>query len=128
MSRRTATTIRPRRAERGLALVIALFVMAVLLMVSSTAMLIGGSDMRATRNYRRVSQARLAAESGIAHAVQTVNATGVFNFNNEVVGQWGTIFGAGSKTFAPVSGFTYTVAALQDPASLQNNGWFRSTA
>src|SRR5262245_33569048 len=127
---RSIPTIRRRRAERGMALVIALFVMAVLLMVSGTAMLIGGSDLRATRNYRRISQARFAAESAISHAVQRVNTNGTVHFKNEIVDGWSALFGAGSKTFAPISGFTYTVAAIQDPnAGLQATmGWLRSTA
>jgi len=106
---------------------IALFTVAVLLMTAGTALLVGSSDARATRNYRGASQVHYVAESGIAHALQVVNAPGVVNFQNEIVNQWTTLFGTGARQFTPIPGYTYTVSAVVDGADPANWGRFIST-
>ena len=47
------------------------------------------------------SQAHFVAESGISRAVQTINAIGCVNYQNEIVNNWSTMWGNGSKTFDP---------------------------
>ena len=44
-----------RHGQEGIALPVALFTMAALLMVATTALLVGSSGVRATRNYRGAS-------------------------------------------------------------------------
>src|SRR5213592_3423489 len=118
----------PRPAESGIALVLALFAMTTLLVVAASALLVGSADIRATRNYREASQVHFVAESAIAHAMQVVNGPGVVNFQNDVVTPWGTLFGTGARTFAPVGGYTYTVSSSIDPADVVNAGRFVATA
>lgn len=125
---RTKTPVRRRRGERGLALVIALFSMAVLLMMAGSSLLVGGTELRATRNYRRAGQVRFAAEAGISHVVQVVNGPGILHFQNDVVSPWSTVFGTGSRNFAALNGFTYSVSAVADPADPSQRGWFVSRA
>src|SRR5262249_28335720 len=117
--------------ERGMALAIVLFAIALLSLVLASGLQVGASDARATRSYRRTTQIHFVAESGILHAVQVANRSagiGVENFQNDVVNNWGTIWSPGTKTFSPVPGYTYTVLALPNNADPGNSGWFRATA
>lgn len=116
-----------REGQEGIALVMGLMGIAILLMVASSALMVGGSSIRATRNYRSASQAHFVAESGISHALQVIDGPGVIHFQNDVVNNWAAMFGTASKTFAPLGGFTYTVsvAAGANPA---NNGRIVATA
>jgi len=122
----------PRRATRpadsGMAFVLALFALTTIAMAATSALLVASSDIRATRNYREASQVHFVAESAIAHAMQVVNGPGVVNFQNDVVTPWGTLFGTGARTFAPVGGYTYTVSSSIDPADVVNAGRFVATA
>src|SRR5438094_880902 len=116
-----------RPAESGMALVLAMFALTTIVVASTSALLIASADIRATRNYRQASQVHFAAESAIAHALQVVNGPGVVNFQNDVVGNWGTLFGTGTRSFGPVAGYAYTVSAAADPADVVNAGRFVAT-
>jgi hypothetical protein len=111
-----------------MAMAIALFAMSTLLLAATSALLVGTADIRATRNYRGSSQVHFVAESGVQHALQVVNGVGVVNFENEVVDQWGAVFGADAKPFAPAAGYTYAVTAISDPVNPANLGRFRVVA
>ena len=102
---------RARNDEAGVALVFAVFGVAALGLVVASALLVGSSDIRASRNYRGASQIHFVAESGISEAVQAINSLGVINFQNEIANQWGTLFGTGTKGFGPFAGFSYAVSA-----------------
>src|SRR3989449_3011505 len=112
---------RRRPSEAGIAMAISLFTLMVFIVVCATSTLIAGSDIRATRDARGGSQAHFVAESAIGEGLQRVNAAGVVNFQNDVVGQWATTWGSSSPhSFGPVSGYTYTltaVASATDPTS-----------
>jgi Tfp pilus assembly protein PilX len=56
------------RQERGVALVIALFLMAALSVVSASLMFLSQTETYASMNYRMMSQARYAAEGGVNKA------------------------------------------------------------
>jgi len=130
MSSQSRTPSRHDR-ERGMALAITLFGIALLSLVLAASLLVGSSDARATRSYRRTTQIHFVAESAILHAVQVANRSagiGVENFQNDVVNQWGTIWSPSTQTFSALPGFTYTVVALQNPANPSGQGWFRATA
>src|SRR6266404_9406923 len=122
----------PRRATRpadsGMAFVLALFALTTIAMALTSALLVASADIRATRNYREASQVHFVAESGISHAMQVVNGVGVVNFQNDIANRWGTLFGTGTRTFAPVAGYTYTVTASADLNDPAGHGWFVSTA
>jgi len=118
----------PRPNERGLALALALFTLAVTMLVAAGGFLVGSADIRATRNYRGASQAHYVAESAILQATQVTNQTGVLNFQNEVVTVWGTLFGTGPRAFAPLPGYSYTVSAVVDALDPMNAGRFVAIA
>ena len=114
--------------ERGIALAIALFGIALLSLVLAASLLVGASDARATRAYRRTTQVHLAAEAGILHAVQVANRAagiGVANYQNDVYNNWATLWTPSTKTFLPLSGVSYAVVAGSGTA---NGGYFQSTA
>ncbi len=114
-----------------MALAISLFAIALLSLVLGASLLIGSSDARATRNYRRTTQIHFVAESGILHAIQAANqgaGIGIVNFQSDVVNNWGTVWTPSAKTFAALSGFTYSVQALQNAADPANSGFFKATA
>src|SRR5213076_2848765 len=111
----------------GMALALAMFALTTIVVASTSALLVASADIRATRNYRQASQVHFAAESAIAHAVQVVNGPGVVNFQNDVVSNWATLFGTGTRSF-PVAGYAYTVSSTADPADVVNSGRFVATA
>jgi hypothetical protein len=93
-----------RRRERGIALVFAVFTIAALLVAITGALVTSSANSKAAVNYRQASQTHFVAESGISHALQTMNSIGVVNYNNEIVSNWGTMFGTGAKTFSALPG------------------------
>ena len=107
---------------------IALFTLMVFIVLAATSSLIASSDVRATRDARGGSQAHFVAEAAIAEALQRVNAPGVVNFQNDVVGQWAGVWGAGTHTFGPVSGCTYTVTPVASATDPTNAGRLIATA
>jgi hypothetical protein len=117
-----------RSAERGIAMVVALFVLALLTVVAATSSLIGTTDVRATRNYRGASQAHFVAESAIAEAVQRINAVGVVNYQNDVANHWSTLWGATTHQFPAASGYTYKVTTTPTPGNTANAASITATA
>ena len=107
---------------------IALFTLMVFIVLAATSSLIASSDVRATRDARGGSQAHFVAEAAIAEGLQRVNAAGVVNFQNDVVGQWAGLWGAGTHTFGPVSGCTYTVTPVASATDPTNAGRLIATA
>ena len=127
------TSTRTRRSARhpreaGLALAASLFVLAMLLLITASSVMIGSTNVLATRNFRGAARAHFVAESAIMDALQTFNGPGVINFQNDVVGLWPTSYGAGSRAFAPLPGFTYTVTATATPGNPAGAGRFIATA
>ncbi len=117
-----------RRGQKGIALPVALFTMSALLAVAASSLIVGSAGIRATRSYRGAAQVHLAAESGLSEALQVINGPGVINFQNDVVNQWGTIYGTQVRSFAPLSGFTYFVQQPQPGANPTNSGRLIATA
>ena len=126
MTTHRGTPSRPR--EAGFALAVALFAMGTLLLLVASALLIGTANVEATRNFRGAIQVHFVAESAISEALQVANGPGVVNFQNDVVGQWATAFGSGGHAFAPIAGFTYSVAPAASAGSPANAGRFVATA
>jgi len=123
-----AARVPRRRRQAGLALAASLFVLALLLLITSASVLIGSTNVLATRNFRGAARAHFVAESAIMDALQTFNGPGVVNFQNDVVGLWGTSYGTGQRGFAPLPGFTYTVSAAASGANPSGAGRFVATA
>jgi hypothetical protein len=108
--------------------VFALVVMTALVALAAAGLQAGNNDIQATRNYRGAAQVHYVAESAIAQALQVVNGPGVVHFGNEIVAQWGALFGNGSRNFAPLPGFVYTVAPFVNLANPAGSGRFVATA
>jgi len=117
-----------RRNQRGAAMALAIFMMAVLLLAASGSFLIGSSNVRATRNYRGAGQVHMAAESGITDALQAINAVGVIDFQSEIVNQWDSFYGTNTRSFAPLPGFSYTVTPVVVAANPSAKGQLLATA
>jgi len=107
---------------------IAMFTMLVFIIVVAAGTHIAGADLVATRDARGLSQAHFVAESAIAEGLQRVNAAGVVNFQNDVVGQWAATWGGGAHGFGPVSGFSYQVTPVASATDPTNAGRLIATA
>ena len=103
--------------ERGFAMAIAIFVLAVLISVTAAALRMSQADIFAARNYRSGSQALFAAEAGINHAIMIINqggAGGVTNLQNDAVNGWSAIWGGSAKAMAQLTSYSYNVTLVQD--------------
>ncbi|TMA83638.1 MAG: hypothetical protein E6J77_13925 [Deltaproteobacteria bacterium] len=100
----------------------ALLAMMTLLLAAATSLLVGSAGMSATRNYRGAGQVHFVAESGISEALQTINGPGVINLQNDVVNQWGLLWGPSTHGFAPLSGFSYVVIPIATAGNTANAG------
>jgi hypothetical protein len=115
-----------RTRERGVALALALFAMAALLIGATGALYVGSDDIQASRNYRGAQESKYAAESGLTRALQAINAVGVINYESEVVNNWNNWLGASALDFA-LNGYTYQVTPISNAAAPLTDGWLRST-
>src|SRR6266850_2376155 len=97
---RTANHRCRRENQRGIALVVALFTLATLMLTATAGMLVTTSTGRATRNYRGSAQVRFVAESGISEALQVINGPGLVAFDANVVTPWANMYGTANKSFA----------------------------
>ena len=125
---RTAKYGSRRENQRGIALVVALFTLAMLMLAATGGMLVTTSTVRATRNYRGSAQVRFVAESGISEALQVVNGPGLVSFQTNVVAPWTNIYGTADRSFAPLSGFTYSVTPFATAGNVDNAGRLVATA
>lgn len=124
---KNATQTKNRDGERGVALALALFAMAALVVGATSALYVGSDNIQASRNYRGAAQAHFAAESALTHALQRVNAVGVINYQNEVVDEWDNWLGDDAQPFT-LDGYEYTVTPLGDATDPAERGWLRATA
>jgi hypothetical protein len=125
---KTSTKRTAHSGERGIAMALALFAMAAMMVGATSALFIGADDIEGSRNYRGAAQAHFAAESGLTHALQTINAVGVINFENEIVDHWDdNWFGSTPQSFA-LAGYQYTLTPVADATNPSEFGWIRSTA
>ena len=116
MQTHTPTKRAGRRGERGIALVFTIFAIAALLVAVTGALVTGSANSKAAANYKGASQAHFVAESGLSRAIQNINATGVIDYQNEIVNHWGSRWCNGTDgvpcnamNFAPLTGYTYLV-------------------
>jgi len=119
---------RARGRERGVALPFVLFALVALGVVSVGALMVGANDIQATRNYRGAQQIHFVAESGLTHALQDINAVGVINYKNEVVDNWQNFLGTAPRSFPGLTGYSYQVTPIQNPANPAEQGWVRAAA
>ena len=65
----------PRSGERGIALIITMFLMASLSALAVSLMFLSNTETASTRNYRTMSQARYAGEAGVHAAIDYLMST-----------------------------------------------------
>jgi hypothetical protein len=120
-----------RRRERGVTMVTAITTTAALSVLVAGGLLTSATNMQTSHNYHFSTQALYAAESGLLHAVKTVNGPGVVNYQTEVVDSWATVFGSGERAFDALTGFAYSIVPVATPwdtADPANRGTLRATA
>jgi hypothetical protein len=111
-----------------MALAIALFTLATLMLAATGGMLVTSSTVRATRNYRGSSQVRFVAESAISQALQMINGPGIVSFQANVEAPWAGTYGTAYRSFAPFAGFEYYVTPIATPGNVDNAGRLVATA
>src|SRR5262245_59711452 len=84
------------RNERGIAMAICLFVLAMLSGVTAAALSMSRADVLTSKNYRSASQGLEAAEAGIEHAVAIISNPGVINLLNDII----NVYSGGTVPFA----------------------------
>jgi len=101
------------KSERGIAMAICLFVMAMLAGLTAAALSMSRVDILTARNYRSASQGLAAAEAGVFHAMQIINQVGVLNLQNDVINVWsGGSAPFGSNPYAMQQKTSYGYRAL----------------
>src|SRR5882724_2378669 len=73
-------------------------------------------------------EVHFVAESALSEAVQRLNAVGVVDFQNDVVGRWPSTWGPVKHGFAPLPGYTYTVTPVPSAADPAGAGQLVATA
>jgi hypothetical protein len=114
--------------QRGMTLVVTLLVVFTLLSLTVASLLATTSDLKISSNYQTAMQAVLTAQAGIEHAKEAVNELGVTNnFQTEIVANWSSVFGTGTRTVVGYPLLSYSVAAVADPVDPANFMVLRST-
>ncbi len=115
--------------EKGIALALCLFLMAMLSGLTVAALTMSQSDIVRARNYESGTEGLVAAEAGVAHAVRLINQVGVVNLHNDFIQVWG-----GNAPFNPHAvnqdtAYSYSVTLVDDPYhAAGNRGLLTSTA
>jgi hypothetical protein len=108
--------------ERGFVMVATMLVLLLLLSLGAAGVVHTALDVKSTAYYDSGNQAFAAAESGVLHALGTMNAKKVTNFQTDIVNQWSTLFGQSTKSFSGYSSVQYQVALAADTASPSQKG------
>lgn len=115
--------------QSGFALVPTLLLLVLLLTLGSAAMLFSNLDLRSTSHYRTGNQAFFAAESGLVHALSTMNSRGVQDFAQDIAAAnvWTGLYGSATKTIPNFSSYSYTVSVAADATDPGNKGTITAT-
>ena len=123
----TGRMIRSIDDERGITLVLTLLLLTVFLTLAAFGLQFSAMDSKIANNHTTGTQALNVAESGLLHALATMNRIGVTNFKSDIVDRWGTLFTPNPKTMPNLPQLTYQVqlAVGADPG---NTGTITVTA
>jgi hypothetical protein len=102
---------------------------AVLLLVvfSSFSVQQTALDQRSTSHADTGNRALFAAESGILHALNTMNASGVIDFKEDVSDRWSTIFGTSAIDLVSDPNSDYRIVVTPDATDPTNRGTITAT-
>jgi hypothetical protein len=112
------------RSEAGFAMVSALLVMLLLATLAGASLINTGVDLQSASHFKTARQAFFAAESGLFHALGTINARGVQNFSEDIVDttNWSRLYGPLTKSLISDPGTLYSVSVAADAADPWNRG------
>lgn len=113
--------------ERGVGLIVTILLLMVFLSLGAFALQFSGVDLKIANNHTTGTQALYVAESGLMHALVTMNRIGVVDFNNDVVQRWGTIFTPNPGYIPGAQQLTYQVQVTAG-TDTANTGIITSTA
>ncbi len=108
--------------ERGFAMAGLLIVVLLLLVVSSFSVMHTSIDTRSTSHYDTGNRAFYAAESGLMHALNSMNGPGVIDFEADIVNRWASLLGSDPYTMPSDSRSGYTVTVAADPVNARERG------
>lgn len=113
--------------EHGIALILTLLLLTVFLTLAAFGLQFSSFDSKIANNHTTGTQALNVAESGLLHALATMNRIGVTNFQTDIANRWGTLFTPNPGSIPGASQLTYQVqlAVGADPA---NTGTITVTA
>src|SRR5262249_29559232 len=104
----------PRADQRGFAMLSVTMLLLLALTLGAAAMMYTQLDLKSTEHYNTGNQAFASAEAGIVDVMNTINARGVINMQNEVVNS-GIIWTTPTPTPSTLSGYPnaqYQVTSL----------------
>jgi len=108
--------------ESGLAMAGLMLVTLLLVAFGSFTVLGTSLDQRASSHFDTGNRALFAAESGVLHALNSMNTAGVINFQNDVVNRWDTTFGTGSRSLSTDTKATYSATVVADATNPAQRG------
>jgi hypothetical protein len=109
-------------------MVSAILVLLLLSTLAGASLINSGVDLQSASHFKTARQAFFAAESGLFHALGTINARGVQNFSEDIVGDnWGRLYGPLTKPMISDSGTLYAASVATDPTDPWNSGTITST-
>ncbi|MBI3785531.1 MAG: pilus assembly PilX N-terminal domain-containing protein [Deltaproteobacteria bacterium] len=113
--------------DRGFALASVLLLFALLATMGAGAMMYTTLESKSTNHYNTGNQAMYAAEAGILDAVNSMNMSGVTNFDLDVTQRWSSLFSPATQSLPGYSQFTYTVTVASDATQPADKGTITST-
>jgi len=114
----TQKSPRPLNNQDGVVLVTAILIMAVLVLLGSTAVMTTSTDLKMSGNYKTSEQAFYAAEAGLeevrarmrANFTPTTGATGSINDSSPTSTTWSVSIGGAGPYTSIQSALSYTVS------------------
>ncbi len=110
------------RDERGFALMSTLLLLLLLLTMGAAALYYSTLDLRSTAHYETGNQAFYAAESGLMHALSSINLVGVVNFKTDMADRWSQVYGASQKSMPGYANIRYQVTSTASATDPVNSG------
>jgi Tfp pilus assembly protein PilX len=110
------------RDERGFVVVATLLALLLLVSLAISGLTYSTLETRSTAHFDTGNQAFAAAESGVLEALSTMNRKKVINFQNDVVNQWSSLYGTGTKSMNGAPSVQYQVSVAADAGAPANRG------
>lgn len=113
--------------ERGFVLVATAIGFLLLLTLAGASVVYSTIDLKSTSHYDTGNQAFAAAESGVLHALSSMNNAGVINFRGDVVDRWSSLYGASRKSMPGYPSVKSEVTLEADAGNPSQQGTIIST-